>query len=151
MNSYCSILVFLDVAGYLLSISVSSMISCKSSDSIKYGNMCATDSRGRSCLCLKPEPEELKYTSKYTCGPASLHLSQGVDGSQSVDEAHHGQCWSGQPRREDVAVETQPVATLSLQVWGQEGEAVVVTRGEHHHIYLDGKTTCTLTSLVWKR
>ena len=98
---------------------------------IEYGPVCAWS--------LNPR---LKCTFKDACGPASLHLSHGVDGSQSMDEAHHGQRWSGQPRREDVAVETQPVAALNLQVWGQEGETVVVTRGEDHHIYLDGKTAC---------
>ena len=49
----------------------------------------------------------------------------------------------GQRTREDVAVEKEPMAARSQQVWGQEGEAAVVTLGEHNNIYRD--VTCALT------
>lgn len=83
-------------------------------------------------------PPVLHFTFKHSGGQTALHLCQGVDGPKAVDEAHHCQRGPGQRRGEHVLVETQPVATLGLQVCRQEGEAVVVPGGEHHHVHLKG-------------
>lgn len=58
---------------------------------------------------------KVRCTCKNSGGPAGLHLSQRGDGPQGVDEAHHSQRWLSESRREDVLVEAQSVATLSLQ------------------------------------
>lgn len=75
-------------------------------------------------------------TFKNSCSPTCLHLSQRVDCSKAVNEAHYCQCGPGERRREYMFVETQPIATVSLNFGRQERETVVVTSGEYHGVHL---------------
>lgn len=70
------------------------------------------------------------------CDPAGLHLRQGHDGSEAMDETHHCQCGMFQVRGKHVLVESHAVATPVRAFPRQVGEIVIVAGGKDNGVHL---------------
>lgn len=82
--------------------------------------------------------KRLCITFKDTCGPSSLHLRDGHNGSQWLHQTNDRKCRAVQLRRKHILVQRCFVLRHWDHIWGQERKRKPVTCGK----YLQDRGSC---------